>query len=345
VKLLEALPRVHDPRALVGFESSDDAAVFRLGTAGDPDADTILATTDFFTPVVDSPFDFGRVAAANALSDIWAMGGEPLFALNLVGFPVKALPMEVLGEILAGGAAIAQEAGIPILGGHSTDFDVPVYGMAVTGRARASRLRRNVGARPGDALVLTKALGTGILTSAMRARVLREGSFRALFGRGEGPTPDEEAAAVASMVRLNRSAARAADAFDVAASTDVTGYGLLGHLKEMLGGGGVSAEISVGAMPVLAGARRLVSLGFAPDGSRRNLAAARSGLDVASEVAVEDLLLAADAQTSGGLLLAVRESQAEALMSALREAGDAPAAVVGRFAKADAGSPAIRVGP
>ena len=136
MKLLEALPRAHDPRALVGFESSDDAAVFRLGDAGDPDADCLLATTDFFTPVVDSPFDFGRVAAANALSDIWAMGGEPLFALNLVGFPVKALPMEVLGEILAGGAAVAQEAGIPILGGHSTDFDVPVYGMAVTGRGR-----------------------------------------------------------------------------------------------------------------------------------------------------------------------------------------------------------------
>lgn len=345
MKLLEALPRAHDPRALVGFESSDDAAVFRLGAEGDPDADTILATTDFFTPVVDSPFDFGRIAAANALSDIWAMGGEPLFALNLVGFPVKALPMEVLGAILAGGAAVAGEAGIPILGGHSTDFDVPVYGMAVTGRAKASRLRRNVGARPGDALVLTKALGTGILTSAMRARVLREGSLRALLGRGEGPTPDEEAAAVASMARLNRSAARAADAFDVPASTDVSGYGLLGHLKEMLGAGGASAEVSIAAVPVLAGARRLVSHGFAPDGSRRNLAAARPSLEVAPGVAEADLLLAADAQTSGGLLLAVRESQAEALVSALRAAGDAPAAVVGRFTKADAGSPAIRVGP
>jgi selenide, water dikinase len=345
VRLLEALPRAHDPRALVGFESADDAAVFRLGEAGDPDAECLLATTDFFTPVVDSPFDFGRVAAANALSDVWAMGGEPLFALNLVGFPAKALPMEVLGEILAGGAAVAEAAGIPILGGHSTDFDVPVYGMAVTGRVKASRLRRNTGARPGDALVLTKALGTGILTSAMRARVLREGSLRALLGRGEGPTVEEEAAAVASMARLNRAAARAADAFDVSASTDVTGYGLLGHLKEMLAGGGVAAEISVAALPVLGGARRLVAHGFAPDGSRRNLAAARPALGVAPGVAETDLLLAADAQTSGGLLLAVRESQAEALVSALRAAGDAPAAVVGRFAKAEAGAPAIRVGP
>ena len=331
MKLLGALPRVHDPRALVGFESSDDAAVFRLGDAADPDAECLLATTDFFTPVVDSPFDFGRVAAANALSDVWAMGGEPLFALNLVGFPTKSLPMEVLGEILAGGAAIAQEAGMPILGGHTTDFDVPVYGMAVTGRAKASRLRRNVGARPGDVLVLTKALGTGILTAALRARVLREGSVRALLGRGDGPTPEEEAGAVASMVRLNRAAARAADAFDVSASTDVTGYGLLGHLAEMLGKGGVSAEIAVSALPVLAGARRLAALGLAPDGSRRNLTAARSRLDVAPGVAEQDLLLAADAQTSGGLLFAVAAPDAPALVAALRAAGDAAAAAVGSF--------------
>ena len=343
MKLLEALPRVHDPRALVGFDSSDDAAVFRLGAADDADAECLLATTDFFTPVVDSPYDFGRVAAANALSDVWAMGGEPLFALNLVGFPTKALPLEVLGEILAGGAAVAAEAGIPVLGGHTTDFDVPVYGMAVTGRAKASRLRRNVGARAGDTLVLTKALGTGILTAALRARVLREGSIRALLGRGEGPTAEEEAGAVASMVRLNRSAARTADAFDVSACTDVTGYGLLGHLKEMLGGGGVSAEISASALPVLAGARRLVAHGFAPDGSRRNLAAARPVLDAAPEVSETDLLLAADAQTSGGLLLAVPEPEAGALVAALRAAGDAPAAAVGRFLKSEAALPGIRV--
>jgi selenide,water dikinase len=343
VKLLEALPRAHDPRALVGFDSSDDAAAFRLGAADDPDAETILATTDFFTPVVDSPFDFGRVAAANALSDIWAMGGEPLFALNLVGFPTKALGMEVLGEILAGGARVAGEAGIPILGGHSTDFDVPVYGMAVTGRVKASRLRRNVGARSGDALVLTKALGTGILTSALRARVLREGSLRALLGRGEGPTPEEEAGAVASMVRLNRAAARVADGFDVSASTDVSGYGLLGHLKEMLGGGGVRAEVSASALPVLPGARRLAARGFAPDGSRRNLDAARPLLEVAPGVAEADLVLAADAQTSGGLLLAVRGSQAEAFVTALRAAGDVPATVVGRFVEPGAASAAIRI--
>lgn len=336
MKLLGALPRVHDPRALVGFESSDDAAVFRLGGADDADPETLLATTDFFTPVVDSPFDFGRVAAVNALSDIYAMGGEALFALNLVGFPVKALPLEVLGEILRGGAEAARDAGVSVLGGHSTDFDVPFYGMAVTGRVRLSRLRRNVGARPGDAVVLTKAVGTGILTSALRARVLREGSLLSALKRDSGPSEEEEREAIASMTRLNRPAARAADGFTISACTDVTGYGLLGHLREMLGGGGVSVEISAGAVPLLAGARRLAAAGIAPDGSRRNLAAARPVLEIAPGVSETDLLLLADAQTSGGLLFAMPAAGADALVASLRAGGDAAAAVVGRFLPAGA---------
>ena len=336
MKLLGALPRAHDPRALVGYDSSDDAAVFRLGASDDPDPEALLATTDFFTPVVDSPFDFGRVAAANALSDVYAMGGEALFALNLVGFPVKALPLEVLGEILRGGAEVTRDAGVPILGGHSTDFDVPIYGMAVTGRVRLSRLRRNVGARAGDALVLTKAVGTGILTSAMRAQVLRESSFFSALKKSSGPSEEEERAAIASMTRLNRSAARAADAFTISACTDVTGYGLLGHLREMLGGGGVSAEISARAVPLLAGARRLAAAGIAPDGTRRNLAAARPVLEIAPGVSETDLLLLADAQTSGGLLFALPAAGADALAASLRAGGDAAAAVVGRFFPAGA---------
>ena len=336
MKLLGALPRAHDPRALVGYDSSDDAAVFRLGASDDPDPEALLATTDFFTPVVDSPFDFGRIAAANALSDIYAMGGEALFALNLVGFPVKALPLEVLGEILRGGAEVTRDAGVPILGGHSTDFDVPIYGMAVTGRVRLSRLRRNVGARAGDALVLTKAVGTGILTSAMRAQVLRESSFFSALKKSSGPSEEEERAAIASMTRLNRSAARAADAFTISACTDVTGYGLLGHLKEMLGSGGVSVEVSVSAVPVLPGARRLAAAGIAPDGSRRNLAAARPVLEIAPGVSETDLLLLADAQTSGGLLFAVPAPFASALVAALHASGDTAAAVVGRFLRAAA---------
>ncbi len=330
MKLLGALPRAHDPRALVGFDSADDAAAFRLGAASDPDAETLLATTDFFTPVVESPFDFGRVAAANALSDIWAMGGEPLFALNLVGFPAKKLPLEVLAEILEGGAKTAAEAGMPILGGHTTDFDVPVYGLAVTGRIAASKLRRNVGARPGDAIVLTKALGTGILTSALRARALREHSLLGLLGAGEGPSAEEEAAVVASMARLNRAAARAADAFRVSASTDVTGYGLLGHLREMLGPR-LAVEVRVPAVPLLPGARRLAEKGIAPAGTHRNLEAVRDALEVAPGVSGADLLLVADAQTSGGLLFAAPADEADALVAACREAGDAPTAVIGTF--------------
>ena len=288
---------------------------------------------DFFTPVVDSPFDFGRIAAANALSDIYAMGAEPLFALNIVGFPTKALPLEVLGEILRGGAAVAAEAGVAVLGGHTADFDVPVYGMAVTGRAKASQILRNVGARPGDALVLSKAIGTGILTAAMRARVLA-GPLRRIFGKGDPPTPEEEAAAVASMARLNRDAARAAARFAVSASTDVTGYGLLGHLRQMLEGSGVAAELTASAVPFLPGARRLAALGIAPDGTRRNLADARPQLH-APLVVEADLLFLADAQTSGGLLLAVGAADSDPLVEALRASGDAVAARIGRILPQD----------
>ncbi len=313
---------------LAGFEASEDAAVYRLGDAADPEAETVVSTLDFFTPVVDSPYDFGRIAAANALSDVYAMGAEPLFALNIVGFPRKALPLDVLGEILRGGAAVAAEAGVSVLGGHTADFDVPVYGMAVTGRAKASEIRRNGGARPGDAIVLTKGLGTGILTAALRARVLA-GPVRKVLSKG-GPTADEEAAAIASMVRLNRDASRLAARFGVVVGTDVTGYGLLGHLGEMLRGPGLAAEISLAPVPLLPGARRLVAEGFAPAGSRRNLDAARPGL-VAPGISELNLLLLADAQTSGGLLLAVNEPEAVRLEGALREAGDAAASRIGRI--------------
>ena len=285
---------------------------------------------DFFTPVVDSPFDFGRIAAANALSDVWAMGAEPLFALNIVGFPSKALPMEVLGEILRGGAAVAAEAGMPVLGGHSTDFDVPVYGMAVTGRAKVSEIRRNVGAREGDALVLTKAVGTGILTAALRAAVLA-GPVKKLLAKPDAPDPAEEAAAITSMTRLNRDASRAAARFAVSAGTDVTGYGLLGHLREMLERSGVGAELEVHSIPLLPGARRLAGADVAPRGSRTNLETCRPGVDAAEGVSETDLLLLADAQTSGGLLLSVRESEAEALVTALKGGGDAAAARIGRI--------------
>ena len=267
------------------------------------------------------------------------MGGAPLFALNVVGFPTAKLPLEVLAEILAGGAKTTTEAGIPILGGHTTDFDVPVYGMVINGRAKASRIRRNVGARPGDLLVLTKPIGSGILSSALRARAL------ATFFR---PAPEigqeEERTVVETLACLTRPAARAADSFPVSACTDVTGYGLFGHLREMASGSGVDAEIDLRSVPLLPGARRLVEAGLAPDGSHRNLASSRRYVE-APGLGEPDLLLLADAQTSGGLLFAVPERDAEALASAIREAGDAKAAVIGRFHPvrgAEAGTISVR---
>lgn len=310
----------------MGFDASDDAAAYRLGEASDPDAEVVLSTVDYFTPIVESPFDFGRVAAANSLSDVYAMGGDPLFALNVVGFPSTKLSMDVLGEILAGGAFTAAEAGIPVLGGHSTDFDVPFYGMVVNGRVKASRLRRNVGAKAGDALVLTKALGTGILASALRARALG-----GLFRRGPEVSAEEEGDAVAAMARLNRAAARAADPFAVSACTDVTGFGLVGHLREMAAGSGLDAELSLGAIPLLAGARRLLGAGFAPDGSRRNLESYRPILFAGQGVGEDDLLLLCDAQTSGGLLFALPGDEADRLVVAARAGGDSAAARVGRL--------------
>jgi selenide, water dikinase len=305
--------------------------VFRIGEAGDPDAEAILSTIDFFTPVVESPFDFGRIAAANALSDIYAMGGEALFALNVAGFPVAKLPLAVLEEILRGGAEIAHEAGMPILGGHTTDFDVPMYGLAVTGRIRASAIRRNVGAHPGDALVLTKSIGTGVLTAGLRASALKG---KALLGFGTKSrllSPDEEDAALRSMVRLNRSAARAADGLAISSCTDVTGYGLLGHLGEVLRGSGVAAELTMSTIPLLAGARRLAAQGFVPEGTRKNLDAFRPGLAIGAGISEVDLLLLADAQTSGGLLFTLPPDQAVGLVHRARDGGDMPSTIIGRI--------------
>jgi selenide,water dikinase len=234
---------------------------------------------------------------------------------------------------------------MPVLGGHSTDFDVPVYGMAVTGRAKVSEIRRNVGAREGDALVLTKAVGTGILTAALRAAVLA-GPVKKLLAKPDAPDPAEEAAAVASMTRLNRDASRAAARFAVSAGTDVTGYGLLGHLREMLEGSGIGAELEVHAVPLLPGSRRLAAAGVAPKGSRTNLETSRPRVDAAEGVSETDLLLLADAQTSGGLLLSVRESEAAALVATLIGEGDAAAARIGRTLPArDGGAGRIRVVP
>lgn len=273
----------------------------------------LVATVDFFTPIVDDARAWGRIAAANALSDIYAMGARPLFALNLVGWPREQLPFSLLGEVLGGAAEVAREAGCAIVGGHSIDDAEPKFGMAVFGEAHPARLLTNAGARPGDRLVLTKPLGTGILTTALKRDLLGEAGL-------------EEAVRV--MATLNAGAARAALRAGVSAATDVTGFGLAGHLGNLLSASGVGARVQAGAVPILAGAHGLVEQGVVPGGTRRNLAAATHVRWDASVGEAERLLLT-DAQTSGGLLLAVGPERLEMLLQALAEERTPAAAVIG----------------
>jgi selenide, water dikinase len=312
--VLRRLPRTQDPRALVGHETSDDAAVYQLSPT-----EAVVETVDFFTPVVDDPFLFGRIAAANAFSDIWAMGARPLFALNLVGFPVAKLPMETLGEILRGGADAAAEAGAPILGGHSIDDPEPKYGMAVTGLVHPDRILRNVGARPGDALLLTKPLGSGIVTTAIKRGV----ADPAVVDR-----------AVGVMAALNRVAGEVLAASGaVHALTDVTGFGLLGHALEMAQGSGVTLRLEARAVPILDGVRALAEQDVVPGGSRANLAWVSSHARFDPAIDGPLRLVLADAQTNGGLLAAVAGDRVAAVEAALRQAG-VQARVVGTCAAA-----------
>jgi selenide,water dikinase len=279
-----------------------------------------VVTTDFVTPVVDDPRTWGRIAAQNAVSDVWAMGGRPLFALNLVAWPRDELPLALLAEVLQGGAEIGAESGFVIVGGHSVDDPEPKYGLAVVGEVAPEKILTNTGLRHGDALVLTKALGIGVATTAIK--------------RGEASAA-LAAAAVASMTASNGPAARAALAAGAAGATDVTGFGLLGHLARMAAASGVDAEIDVAAVPFPAGVRGLAAAGVVPGGSRRNLDSVTPLLDDGGYGEVDRLLLA-DAQTSGGLLFGAAPERAAA---AVAELGP-PAAMVGRVR---AGSGRIRL--
>lgn len=265
---------------LVGLDSGDDAAAVLVR-----DDLAVLSTADFFTPVVDDAFDWGRIAAANALSDIYAMGGRPIMAVNLVGWPRGVLPAELMAEVLRGGLSIAAEAGCPVIGGHSIDDPEPKYGMAVTGVAPPDRLLRNDAATPGLPITLTKPIGVGLLNNRHKQ------------------TGEVFAEAVATMTSLNRDAAQAAVAAGVQAATDVTGFGLLGHLYKMCRASGVGAAIDLKAVPLLEGALQALRDGFVSGGTRRNLDWVRPQVRTASGVTEDDLLLLADAQTSGGLLV------------------------------------------
>lgn len=269
-----------DPNVLVGLDDGDDAAAVRIS-----DDEAIISTTDFFTPVINDPYDWGRIAATNALSDIYAMGGTPLTAINIVGWPNDALPLEVLTEVLRGGMDVATAAGIAVTGGHSIKAPEPFYGMAATGTVHPAKLMRNDAAQPGLPLTLTKPIGVGILNNKHKKT-----------GEVFGPAID-------AMTTLNRDAAQAAVAAGARAATDVTGFGLLGHLYKMMRASGTAAVIDYASVPVLEGAREALAEGFIPGGSRSNLDWVRPHVAAGAGIGEDELVLLADAQTSGGLLV------------------------------------------
>ncbi len=279
---------------------------------------------DFFTPIVDEPYDWGRIAAANALSDVYAMGGHPLTALQLVGWPRAKLPMSVLSEVMLGGADTMAEAGTTISGGHSIDSEVPLYGFAVTGIVDPSCMTVNTAAKPGDAIVLTKPLGTGVVATAVKQQSV---------------TRQLRNTAVEVMSTLNGSASSVMVSAGVRCATDVTGYGLLGHLREIVDASMVSARLDMASVPILAGVRELVEAGVYPGGSMRNLGSVWPV--VTSRVEETDLKILADAQTSGGLLMAVPQHRVTGLLQGLEEV-DSPASVIGKFVRA-VESPGIEV--
>jgi selenide, water dikinase len=312
------LPKaLENPDVLVGMETGDDAAVYRLR----PDL-ALVVTTDFFTPVVDDAYTFGAIAAANALSDIYAMGARPLMAVNLVAFPIKELPASLLADILRGGLEKVREAGIDILGGHSIDDHEPKYGLAVTGTVHPDRVVRNRGGRPGDRLVLTKPLGTGVIATAIKHQVAPEASA---------------AAAIDGMLRLNRDAADSMATVDVHAATDITGFGLLGHLHYLARASGVAARVVAAAVPLIEGAERLADAGEVPGGTRSNerFLASRVRWPAALPAARQTLLC--DAQTSGGLLIATSSKDTDRLLEALSSRG-VPGFVVGELVEGQPGA-------
>ncbi|GLX99569.1 selenide, water dikinase SelD [Herbidospora sp. NBRC 101105] len=292
---------------LVGLPEGDDAAVLRLG-----DGQALILTTDFFTPVLDDPYDWGRVAAANAMSDVYAMGGRPVAALNLAAWPGDGLPLEMLADVMRGASTKAAEGGCAVVGGHTIADPVPKYGMAVIGLADPAHLMTIDKVRPGDLLVLTKPLGTGVIVTALKQ---------------DAADPATLAEAVTSMTTLNAHAARAATDAGVRAATDVTGFGLLGHLRRMLSASGLAAKVDADHVPLLPDARELAAKGFVPGGTKANMSFLTDWVDVAVSVDEEVAILLHDAQTSGGLLLAVPPTAAD-LVEKLRE-HDVSTAVIG----------------
>jgi selenide, water dikinase len=310
------------PGMLVGTETSDDAAVYQLN-----ETQAVIATTDFFMPIVDDPFEFGRIAATNALSDVYAMGGTPLLALAILGMPIKVLAAETIREILRGGEAVCAAAGIPIAGGHSIDSVEPIYGLAALGLVHPRRLRRNCDAQAGDTLILGKPLGVGILSAALKKDCLGEAGYRALID---------------TATCLNRAGADLAALPGVHAMTDVTGFGLLGHLLEMCRGASLGAHIRMASVPLLEGVLGLAAEGIVTGASARNWASYGDEVRLAPQVRGAGQALLCDPQTSGGLLVACGPEAADEVLDIFRRHGCPGASPIGTMTRA---APAVTVDP
>ncbi len=308
------------PQLMVGIETSDDAAVYKLN-----DEQALIATTDFFMPIVDDPFDFGRIAATNAISDVYAMGGTPIMALALVGMPIDKLPVETIGKILAGGESICAEAGIPIAGGHTIDSVEPIYGLVVMGLIHPSKVKRNSEAQAGDVLILGKPLGVGILSAA-----LKKGALNA----------DGYASMIASTTRLNTPGKELSAIGGVHAITDVTGFGLLGHAREMALGSQLRVNIESSRVPFLPQAEALAAQGFITGASNRNWAGYGKDVILAAGIDETRRALLCDPQTSGGLLVACSAESASQVLQAFHQLGFMQATDIGSLAQ---GSPAVVV--
>jgi len=318
--LKASAPGFLPPQLMVGIETADDAAVWRLN-----DSQALIATTDFFMPIVDDPFDFGRIAATNAISDVYAMGGTPIMALAIVAMPIAQLPVDVIGRVLAGGNAVCADAGIPIAGGHTIDSVEPIYGLVVMGLVHPDRVRRNADAKAGDLLVLGKPLGVGVLSAALKKGRLDDAGYARL---------------IATTTRLNKPGAKLAELDGVHAITDVTGFGLAGHALEMARGAKLRARIDWPAVPLIAGVEQLARDGFVTGASARNWAGYGAEVQLSPALPAVARDLATDPQTSGGLLVACRPDSLDDVLACFREGGFGDAAVVGRML---AGAPGLQL--
>ena len=305
------------PQLLVGIETADDAAVYQLN-----DEQALIATTDFFMPIVDDPYDFGRIAATNAISDVYAMGGTPIMALALVGMPIDKLPLETIGKIIQGGESICAEAGIPIAGGHTIDSVEPIYGLVVMGLVHPSKIKRNADARAGDKLILGKPLGVGVLSAALKKGLLDDAGYAAM---------------IENTTKLNKPGKALSELAGVHALTDVTGFGLLGHLLELARGAGLEARLDMDRIPLLPGVAQLAESGCVTGASGRNWAGYGHEVSLAAHIAPAQQMLLTDPQTSGGLLVACAPDTVDEVLALFAREGFAHAAVIGEMAPGKAG--------